>query len=55
MIVSGATKPSSKVPSLVCFSISFFNYSTKEGEKMRSRVTDVLAVSRRNDLNLNCA
>lgn len=30
MIVSGAAKPSSKVLSLVCFSISFFNYSTKE-------------------------
>lgn len=34
MIVSGAAKPSSKVLSLVCFSISFFNYSTKKkGEK----------------------
>lgn len=30
MIVSGAAKPSSKVLSLVCFSISFFNYSTKK-------------------------
>lgn len=57
MIVSGAAKPSSKVLSLVCFSISFFNYSTKEEEeeKMKSSMTDVLAVSRRNDLNLNCA
>lgn len=33
MIVSRAAKPSSKVLSLVCFSISFFNYSTKKKEK----------------------
>lgn len=48
MTVSGASKPSSKVLSLVCF---FFLIIQQKRE--RSYMTDVLAVSRRNDLNLN--
>lgn len=51
MIVSGAAKPSSKVLSLVCFSISFFLII----QQKKSCMTDVLSASRRNDLNLNCA
>lgn len=40
MIVSGAAKPSSKVLSLVCFSISFFNYSTKKEKRRNEELRD---------------
>lgn len=52
MLVSGASKPSSKVLSLVFFSISFFffyNHSTK-----KRHMTDVLALWRGDELNLKC-
>lgn len=50
MLGSGASKPSSKVLSLVVFAISFFyNHSTK-----KRHMTDVLALWRGDELNLKC-